>query len=219
MRTCLFLYRSNEHQNDYNYDMKGHYQPCPTTYGVIQNQTCARHNKTTSGESPYMRMCHQQQKALTSSVNAYCTTRKCAVAKDMNGSTYCSYGRVHSDLDLTSGDTHLSPTSTMPVTYVCRHNRDHDKLTQIPEIVKDSQNCTILRNKIEGFQRKEHDGSTGQLSASRSCENLWPQATLKTTILSIKYCILACKYFLAKPSKYADDILGFARFASCKLAT
>ena len=167
MNIALLYCRASEHHDDYR--LKGQYQPCPT-YGVIANQTCGRHGNSKTAESPYMHMYHGQTG--TQTVNGYCTTRKCAVAKNTNGSTYCSYSRVHSDLDLAAGDGHVPLSPTTPVTYVCRHNREHDKLTQVPEIVKDSQNCTILRNKIDSFQRKEHSGSSGQLSASRSCENL-----------------------------------------------
>ena len=32
------------------------------------------------------------------------------------------------------------------VTYVCRRNKDYDRVNQVPQLIQDSQGCTVLKN-------------------------------------------------------------------------
>ena len=157
-------------------------------------------------ENPYQHICRlgcAAHNTMTSSAHAHYTTttpthtmngaaHKCTTTTaNSNQHSTCKYTRVQSDYDLSdSPGTHsllfnhdvnggvvTTLPSTQTVTYVCRKNKDYDKLQRpapAPQIVQDSQLCPgVFRNGSNLSRiREETQGSRRSIVSSRSCENL-----------------------------------------------
>ena len=132
-------------------------------YQHICRMGCAAHNTMTSSAHAH----YTTTTATTPTMNS--VTHKCTTTTaNSNQHSNCQYTRVQSDYDLTdSPGTHsllfnhdvsggggggavTTLPSTQTVTYVCRKNKDYDKLqrpARAPQIVQDSQLCPgVFRN-------------------------------------------------------------------------